>query len=39
MTDFLVDIGLSRDLAVLIAKTLGALGLATIGLVWTFFLI
>lgn len=39
MTDFLVDIGLSRNLAVLIAKALGALGLATIGLVWTFLLI
>lgn len=39
MTDFLVDIGLSRDLAVLIARALGALALAMIGLVWTLFLI
>lgn len=39
MTDFLIDLGLSRGLAVLIAKTLGVFALATIGLVWTIFLI
>lgn len=39
MTDFLIDIGLSRDLAVFVAKALGALALAMIGLVWTLFLI
>ncbi|NLE51346.1 MAG: NADH-quinone oxidoreductase subunit NuoH [Chloroflexi bacterium] len=39
MTDFLIDIGFSRDLAVLVAKTLGVFALAMIGLVWTIFLI
>ena len=39
MTDFLIDIGLSHGLAVFIAKTLGVLVLATVGLVWTIFLI
>jgi len=39
MTDFLIDLGFSRDLAVLVAKAVGALGLAALGLVWTLFLI
>ncbi len=39
MTDSLIDIGLSRGLAVLIAKTLGVFALATVGLLWTFFCI
>ena len=39
MTDFLIDIGLSRGLAVFVAQTLGVFALAMIGLVWTIFLI
>ncbi|MBN1967499.1 MAG: NADH-quinone oxidoreductase subunit NuoH [Anaerolineae bacterium] len=37
MTEPLMDIGFSRDLAVLVAKTLGVLVVATFGLLWTLF--
>lgn len=37
MVDTLIDIGLSRDLAVLIAKGLGVFVVATFGLLWTLF--
>jgi NADH-quinone oxidoreductase subunit H len=37
MTDWLIDIGLSHDLAVLIAKMLGVFIVATFGLLWTLF--
>lgn len=37
MTDALMDIGFSRDLAVLVAKTLGVIVVASFGLVWTLF--
>ncbi|MBN1203121.1 MAG: NADH-quinone oxidoreductase subunit NuoH [Anaerolineae bacterium] len=37
MTDTLVDIGLSHDLAVLIAKLVGVFVVATCGLLWTLF--
>ncbi|MBN1679765.1 MAG: NADH-quinone oxidoreductase subunit H, partial [Anaerolineae bacterium] len=35
MTDTLMDMGLSHNLAVLIAKTLGVIVVATFGLLWT----
>ena len=37
MTDALMDIGFSRDLAVLVAKTLGVIVVASFGLLWTLF--
>jgi NADH-quinone oxidoreductase subunit H len=37
MTDTLIDIGFSHDLAVFIAKAIGAIVVATFGLLWTLF--